>query len=415
MMGLSLIQLTTLLTLLSPAISQNLASDPGRSGAALEIVHLYNDLYPQTIAVSATGRKFSNYARSLDPANIAYTVAELVTNTTERAYPSAEINSPPGGAINYTTHPPTGVNYPNYLIGVQSVVIDPADRLWILDTGRAATPEGVNVPSTPGGPKLIGIDLTNDTIFRTILFPPTVAYSDSYLNDIRFDLRPAVTASGRGIAYITDSSQEGRNGIVIVDLGTGESWRHLDNTPEVRAERGFLPFIWGEVVYTLPPPGQIINYAGNFGADGIALSADGETLFWSAVGSRTLYSIPTERLRDRSPTSEILAQASVVSRGQKGISDGLETDSNGLIYAGNFEDNAINVYNPGNGTVQVFARDPTIAWTDSLAVAADGYVYFTENQLWRTAAYYPGTDRRVKPYVLYRAKCPGNGTKVNLQ
>lgn len=414
-MRLNILQIISIVTFVSLTSSQKVASDPGRSGAALELVHLYNDLFPQGIAVSSTGRKFSNYARSLDPANIAYTVAELDSNTTERAYPSLEINAPPGGAINYTTDPPTGANYPNYFIGVQSVVIDPKDRLWVLDTGRAATPEGVNVPSTPGGPKLIGIDLTNDTIFQTILFPSNVAYSDSYINDIRFDLRSSVTESGQGIAYITDSSQEGRNGIIIVDLGSGESWRHLDNTPEVRPIRGFVPFIWGEVVYSLPGPGQPITYAGNFGADGIALSADGETLFWAAVGSRTLYSIPTERLRDRSLTSEIMAQASVVSRGEKGISDGLETDSNGLIYTGNFEDNAVNVFDPANGTVQIFARDPTIGWTDTFAVATDGYVYFTENQLWRTKSYYPGTDRRVKPYVLYRAKCPGNGTKVNLQ
>ncbi|KAL8709975.1 MAG: hypothetical protein Q9220_005426 [cf. Caloplaca sp. 1 TL-2023] len=414
-MHFSIFCFTSFFALLPLSTSQTIASDPGHGGAAIEIVHLYNDLFPQGIAVSSTGRKFSNYARSLDPNNTLYTVAELDSNTTERAYPSLAINSAPGGAINYTTDPPSGANYPDYFIGVQSVVIDSKDRLRILDTGRAATPEGVNVPSTPGGPKLIGVDLATNTVFQTILFPPNVAYSDSYLNDIRFDLRPSVTASGKGIAYITDSSQEGRNGIVIVDLGTEESWRHLDNTPEVRPIRGFVPFIWGEVVYGLPAPGQPIAFAGNFGADGIALSADGQTLFWAAVGSRTLYSIPTERLRDRSLTSEIMAQASVVSRGEKGISDGLETDSNGLIYTGNFEDNAINVFNPANGTVQIFARDPRIGWTDSFAVATDGYVYFTENQLWRTKSYYPGTDRRVKPYVLYRAKCPGNGSKVILQ
>ncbi|KAL8984601.1 MAG: hypothetical protein Q9205_001482 [Flavoplaca limonia] len=151
-MLLNVLQSIVCLNLISFTTSQQIASDPGRSGASLEIVHLYNDFYPQVIAVSSTGRKFSNYARSLDPNNTAYTVAELVSNTTERAYPSAEINSPPGGAINYTTTPATGANYPNYLIG------DPKDRLGILDTGRAATPEGVNVPSTPGGPKLIGID-----------------------------------------------------------------------------------------------------------------------------------------------------------------------------------------------------------------------------------------------------------------
>ena len=30
------------------------------------------------------------------------------------------------------------------------------------------------------------------------------------------------------------------------------------------------------------------------------------------------------------------------------------------------------------------------------------YLYFVENQLWRSPSYFPGTDRRVKPYVLYR-------------
>ena len=63
----------------------------------------------------------------------------------------------------------------------------------------------------------------------------------------------------------------------------------------------------------------------------------------------------------------------------------------------------------------VFARDPRIGWTDTFAVATDGYIYFTENQLWRTPMFYPGTDRRIKPHVLYRSKLPGNGTKVILK
>ncbi len=215
-----------------------------------------------------------------------------------------------------------------------------------------------------------------------------------------------------GIAYITDSSNEGRNGIVIVDLATGESWRHLDNTAEVRAEPRFLTFVWGEPVYNNPGNGMPISYL-TFGSDGIALSADGETLFWSAVASRYLYSIPTARLRDRGPTSEVLAQASVQQLTQKGVSDGMETDSNGFIYMGNSEQNAINIYNPANGTVSVYVRDPRIQWSDTFSVAG-GYLYVTENQLWRAPSYWNGTDRRVKPYVLYRIPLPNNGTKVNL-
>lgn len=213
---------------------------------------------------------------------------------------------------------------------------------------------------------------------------------------------------------MTDSSPEGRNGLITIDLGTGESWRHLDNTPYVRPEKGYTPFIWGEVIYSQMGARAPISH-GSFGADGIALSADGATLYWSVVGGRYLYSIPTVRLRDRSLTSEIMAEAAVSNHGQKGVSDGLETDSNGFIYAGNFEGNSIEIFNPANETITIFARDPRIGWTDTFAVATDGYVYFTENQLWRTPMFYPGTDRRVKPHALFRAKLPGNGTKVNLQ
>ena len=129
-------------------------------------------------------------------------------NLQERPYPSAEINNPPGGAINYTTSPPTGANYQDYLIGSQSCVIDSADRLWILDTGRALTPDGTLVYASYGGPKLVGVDLSNNKVFQTIVFPLEVAYPDSYLNDVRFDLRPNVCAGGKGVAYITDSSME---------------------------------------------------------------------------------------------------------------------------------------------------------------------------------------------------------------
>ncbi len=105
----------------------------------------------------------------------------------------------------------------------------------------------------------------------------------------------------------------------------------------------------------------------------------------------------------------------MVSHGQKGVSDGLETDSNGLVYLGNFEQNAIDIFDPATGLLSVFVRDPRIGWTDSMAVAADGYLYFTENQVWRTAGHYPGTDRRVRPFGLFRVRLPGGGGKVLLR
>lgn len=347
-----------------------LISEPPTYGPALEVVHLYYDEWPTGITVSSTGRMFSNYPGGLDKndtvtaTNDKYTVAELTGNSTETPYPSVEWNTPPGGAINYTTYPPTGANYQNHLIGVQSVVIDSADRLWILDTGRVMTENGTVVEASYGGPKLVGVNLSNNTVFQTIVFTTEVAPSDSYLNDVRFDLRANLTASGKGVAYITDSSIEGRTGLITVDLGTGEAWRHLDMSKYVAVETQFLAKVWGVPLYSFMA-GQPASFLG-FGADGIALSADGEDLYFGAVGKRMLYSIPTARLRDNGNFSEIMAQASVVQRGQKGVSDGYETDTNGYIYHGDVEGNQVSFFNPANGTDTVFVRDPRINWVDTV-------------------------------------------------
>ncbi|KAI0844051.1 MRJP-domain-containing protein [Daldinia vernicosa] len=369
-------------------------SDPGVYGPPLEIAHAYYQQWPTGIAVSSTGRMFSNYPGGLDPSNVyngrneVFAVGELTTLTSEVAYPSLEMNRPPGGAINYSTIPP---------ISVMSVM---------------STTDGVLLEAMYGGPKLVGVNLTTNTVFKTIVFPSTVAYGDSYLNDVRFDLRPNLSdSSGEGFAYITDSSTSGHNALIIVDLGSGESWRHLGLTKSVRGESQFLPFIWGQPGYYTQAKEP---YSGlSIGSDGIALSADGETLYWCPLASRYMYSAPTAKLRARGEASELLAQQSVMNNGQKGLSDGLETDSNGLIYVGNNEGNAINMFNPSNGMVLTFLRDPRINWVDTMSVATDGYLYFTVNQLNFAASTYPGIDRRVAPFALFKAKLPNGGSKVS--
>ncbi|PSK60820.1 hypothetical protein B9Z65_970 [Elsinoe australis] len=403
-----------LLTTISAAYGQQIASDPGVKGPALEVAHLYYDQFPTGIAVSAQGRQFSNYPLGLDSNNTRYQVAELTSNTTESAYPPGNWNNCPGGNINYTTYPPTGANHQDCLIGVQSIAIDALDRLWILDTGRALLPNGTLANAAYGGTKLVSVNLSNNTVSSTIVLPPTTAYADSYLNDLRIDLRPNITASGAGIIYITDSSQQGRNGLVIVDIGTGESWRHLDNTVYVSATQGHFKQIWGEDVYYYNAESGYYSFDPT-GSDGIALVDGGDALFWSVTGSRYLYSIATERLRDHAPDSEVRAQAAVQDHGQKGATDGLTEDSNGYIYGGSFEDNSLIAYNPANATVSTYVRDPRIGWTDSLWVANDGYLYFVENQLWRSPGYWPGTDRRVKPFVLYRVPTADNGQRVAIK
>ncbi|KAJ5713101.1 uncharacterized protein N7483_010282 [Penicillium malachiteum] len=353
-----------------------IAHDSGVSGPSLELIHEYYDQWPTGVAVSSTGRIFSCYPLGLDSSNTKYKVAELIIRTAETPYPSTKINSPPGGPYNYSTTPA--------FISVQSIYIDAKDRLWILDTGRAQTADGDLLPSSYGGPKIVGINITTNEGFQTILFPQDVAYPES---------------SGQGVAYLTDSSFTYNNGIVVVDLGTEESWRHLDTLAWLT--------IWADSVQT-----QLT------GVDGITVSADGETLYFGVVSGRYIYSVPTVRLRDHTSTNAAMKATAAVNRlVQKGVSDGYEVDSNGYIYLGSFESNAINVFFPDNLTVSTFVRDPRIGWMDTLSAvklssnetgsgATKGYLYFTENQLWRST--------RQKPYGLFRVPLPDGGQKVTL-
>lgn len=255
-----------------------------------------------------------------------------------------------------------------HLLGVQTVVVDEKDTLWILDTGRVLDLLDATHPmlySSPGGPKLISIDLNTDRVTRTITFPSDVVYPESYINDVRLDRSPSLSGieGNQGVAYITDSSLEGRNGLVIVDIGTGKSWRHLDTSSSVHSVKGTVPFVNGQPMYQIA--GLMAPSTLSFGVDGIALSPDGSELYFSAVAGRFLYSVPTALLRQNGGGSDAAVMAGVQNLNEKGISDGLETDSNGIVYAGNVEQNAISMYNPVTTFATVFVRDARINWVDT--------------------------------------------------
>lgn len=150
----------------------------------------------------------------------------------------------------------------------------------------------------------------------------------------------------------------------------------------------------------------------NFGADGIALTADNKDLYFATTGGRELWSVPTAMLRDRSRNAEIRARSAVHYHGETGFKDGMETDTNGYIYAGNNEDNSISYFDPSTGQLRTLVRDPRFAWADALFVGFDGYLYFTQNQLWRRPVHWFGEERREVPYSVFRVPLPNNGTKV---
>jgi sugar lactone lactonase YvrE len=346
----------------------------------LEPVAYFNGAMPTGVTVSHQGRIFINFPKWGD--DVPFTVAEVL-NGEAVAYPDEAINqtNPGDPAI--------------ALVSVQSVVVDPSDRLWILDTGSPRFQ-----PTKYGGPKLVCVDLSTNKVIKKILFPQDVALPTTYLNDVRFDLR----RGSEGMAFITDSAQKGPNGVIVVDLASGDSWRRLHDHPSTKAEmiRTFLPIVEGRPFLELQPDGSV-NHGASMGSDGIAISADGKRLYYCPLGSRKLYSVDTNSLADRTLDDQQVGDTVIGEGDRGGASDGLESDSAGYIYSTNYEHNAILRRLPGRNWETVI-HDPRLLWPDTLSLAADGYLYVTANQLHRQARFHNGRDLRRKPYTLFRIR-----------
>lgn len=266
----------------------------------------------------------------------------------------------------------------------------------------------------PGGPKIIAISLTNNSVYATYTFPPNVHYPDSYMNDLRYDLRSNVSFGGQGIMYIVDSSDEGRNGFIMLDLGTGKSWRRLTEHPSTLRVNNDVPSYQNLGPFYIKEVGMPINHIAE-GIDGVQISADGETMYYSPLTSNYLYSVPTSVLlvNDTDSLAEQRAHNSVTNLGQRGgNANGFEGDSNGLIYQLMPEHNGVNYYDPKTYQAYLSVRDPRIIWPDSASIGEDGYFYVNINQLPYQPLWNNGTDLRVHPGAVLRWKLPNNGSKI---
>ncbi len=341
----------------------------------IEPVACFFHAMPTGVTVSQSGRVFVNFPKWGD--KVAHTVAEIKRGK-EVAFPSAEFNTFEENKAG------------ERLVSVQSVVVDPADRLWILDTGRIEWG-----PPKPNGPKLVCVDLRTDKVVNIILIPPDVALTDTYLNDVRFDLKKGKA----GFAFITDSS--GKNpGIIVVDLASGKSWRKLTKHESTMPVSDFISLVEGSPMMNRPADRQASPV--QVGADGIAISNDGKRLYYCPLSSWALYSVDTEALTNQEMTDETVAKT-VVYEGSKTASDGLESDADGNIYVTAYDHNAILVRKPDKSH-HTIVSDPRVLWPDTLSVASDGYLYFIANQLHRQKQFHNGQDLREKPYMLFRVK-----------
>ena len=328
-----------------------------------QVVAEFADVMPTGLTVSDAGRIFVSFPRWGD--DVLFTVAEIVDGTAV-PFPNAAVNEWSAEAS------------PDQLISVQSVIVDPNGYLWLLDTGAPSF-----APHVPGGPKLVRVDLSRNEIDRIVRIANSAMTPTTYLNDVRFDF----SKGNGGYAYVTDSQPTGA--LIVVDLDTDESWDRLRGHDTTRAEDGFRAVVQGEV-----------REQYRVGADGIAISATGDRIFYCPLSSRRLYSVDAAALRDRDMQDDRVAET-ILDHGDKGASDGLETDTAGNLYATAYEHSAV-LRRSAKGEWTTVVHGPKLLWPDTLALAADGHLYVSVNQLPRTPLFNEGADDRIPPYSIIR-------------
>ena len=264
----------------------------------------------------------------------------------------------------------------NSLNSVLGFEIDSQDSIYILDQGK------IKGEAAEGSIKLVKYSLSNNSRLREYIFSDEIADRDfSFLNDVVIDEK-------KNIAYISDSgiANDGnishyKPGIIVLDLNDESNvHRILTDHVSVFPDESFFLHIDGKPVNNETNPMMT-------GADGIALSCDGEVLFYCPLTGRMIYSILTKDIDlaiKKGNTSDI----KVYEGFKKEASDGLLASSKGNLYMTGIETGSVYIaeeiekdllrfdYRDFDG----YQGDNFSMWPDTLAIY-DGYLYFVTNQL----------------------------------
>ena len=231
-------------------------------------------------------------------------------------------------------------------VAVQSVVAFEND-LYVLDT-RNPEFKGVIDP-----PKLFVFDLSTNKLKKTYTFPESSYHKDSYINDLRVDKE-------NGSIYLTDS---GHAGLIVLNMETTEAKRVLDNNIATKAEVDHLTI-----------DGQAFTNV--IHSDGIALNPLDKKLYFHALSGYTLYAIDPLVLIHG--TDKEIAQ-SVEKIAKTSAPDGMIYNSNGDLYYGDLEQNAI-MKRDVNGVISIFVKGDEVKWPDTFSIH-NNTLYYTNSRI----------------------------------
>ncbi len=330
------------------------------------------------VAISSQGRLFTSYP--LWSEIYKFAVVEVGGESNDPKQEDHWMNKLPYPNL-YMNSWQAGENGKDKWVCVQAVYTDDKHKLWVVDPASPGM-EGVYQNSH----KLVKIDLATNTIEHTYFFDG-VAGPNSYLNDVRID-------NNRQYAYLTNSNE---GGIVVVNLASGAARQVLHDHYSTRSDPAFKFIIDGQELTKNGQPVKIHS-------DGIALTPDGDWLYYKPLTDDKLYRIRTEHLRNDAMSSEALG-AKVEDLGHFVPTDGMIFDRKGNLYFGDMRTYSIKKISP-DLTMQNLITDDRLIWPDSYSISEDGYLYLSCSQIHKQPEYNNGVNKRTTPYAIYKLKLP---------
>ena len=323
---------------------------------AYEDQQIYRKVLMQGAKVDSKGNIYVSTARWGGP-EIPATLSKLVKKGKEwklQPFPSKEMNA---------------LSNPRGLKAVLGFEIDRNDVMWILDQGHVA-----GAPSNPGDEKLVGWDLkTGKEVARYEFTETDSDRKCSFLNDVAVD-------NDAGVVYISDSGifcNPLKGGILVYDMRSGKAKRVLSD-PQWVNDENYTFRIHGREV--LKPKDGKANPM-KTGADGIALSGDKKTLYWTNLTGNRLLSLPTALIRDFSVSEQQVSAAVKVVATLPSNTDGMTADRDNNLYMTALSSNAVMKRDAKTGKISTFAMSDDISWPDTLAWGPKGTLYLVSNHL----------------------------------
>ena len=302
------------------------------------------------------GNAFVSVPRWISPA-VPATLNRLSTENTNgpaalTAFPSAKWNVT-GGAPTQT------------LRNVLGFYVDNTNNwLWALDMGFVAG----EAEAPEGGQKIVIFDLATGEPVRTVVLDGVADPKGSFLNDITVDEQAR-------IAYISDSgfrsAPDNKTGIIFYDFNNDSARRVLNQDTSVQIKKDIRVTSHGETVWE----GQPIL----IGINGIALSRDGGTLYWTVTTGDALHAVSTEKLKDASiAAADLSASVKTIARLDFGT-DGIMVTDDGAVLITDVAHNGITRVDPATGATRLTVAGEGVFWPDTVTRGEGNSGYFTSS------------------------------------